>query len=100
MTRSAPRYDRRLVDAVARFDDRREPIAETVRRLAALAETLDLARPSYAHLRRYVKRHRLAEDELREILVDAAVLLDRPREEVLNRTLERLERRRNRGLPG
>jgi hypothetical protein len=63
----APRYDIRLVDAVRLLDDRRQPIAETCRQVAAVAERLGLPRPSYVHLRRVVHREReTVEGELRE----------------------------------
>ena len=80
MVPAAPRYDPRIRDALRELDDRREPIAETCRRAAAVAEQLGLPRPSYVHMRRLVHAHRLEEDERRErraavrrILVDAGV---------------------------
>jgi hypothetical protein len=63
---SAPRYGRRLLEAIPELDDRRSPIAETWRRLGALADELGVARPSYGHVRRLVQEHRAREDEARE----------------------------------
>ena len=40
------------------LDDRRVPIAETGRRVGAVAETLGLVRPSYEQIRRLVHAHR------------------------------------------
>lgn len=59
MTSSAPRYDSRLLAAVSRLDDPALPIAETVRRVASVADELGLTRPSYAHMRTYVLEHRI-----------------------------------------
>jgi hypothetical protein len=47
----APRIDERLVAAIARFDDPSRPIAETNRRVGALAEAIGLKRPSYQQVR-------------------------------------------------
>jgi hypothetical protein len=66
----APRYDQRIVDAVAALDDRRVPIAEVCRRVGAAAERMDLFRPSYVHIRRLVHAHRIRQDEIRELVVD------------------------------
>jgi len=52
VARSAPRLDSRLVAATVRADDRKRPIAETYRSVAALAERLGLPRPSYETIRR------------------------------------------------
>jgi hypothetical protein len=78
VTASAPRYDGRLLDAIARVDDLAVPIAETVRRLAYRAEELGVPRPSYVHMRRYVVAHREREraararrEGIRQILLDA-----------------------------
>ena len=78
MTASAPRYDPRLVRAIARVDDPSLPIAETVRRLGLVAEELGVPRPSYVHMRRYVVEHREREEAararrqaVREILFEA-----------------------------
>jgi hypothetical protein len=78
LTSSAPRYDARLVRAIARLDDPSLPIAETVRRLGLVAEELGVPRPSYVHMRRYVAEHREREaaararrQAIREILFEA-----------------------------
>jgi hypothetical protein len=54
----APRLDPRLVEAVAHLDDPRASIAETLRRVGALAESLGLPRPSYERVRQLVHDHR------------------------------------------
>jgi hypothetical protein len=55
---AAPRIDSRLVAAVVHLDDVRLPIAETNRRIGALAGDLGLPRPSYEQMRLVVKAHR------------------------------------------
>jgi hypothetical protein len=55
---AAPRYDPRLRRALAALDDRTIPIAETCRRLGAVAEALGVPRPSYVHVRRLVHAER------------------------------------------
>jgi hypothetical protein len=74
----APRYDRRLLEAVRALDDRAESMAEISRRVGAAAAQLGLPKPSYVHLRRYIVAHREEEDaerarrdEIRQILYDA-----------------------------
>jgi hypothetical protein len=76
----APRYDPVIVELVRRLDDRAEPIAETVRRVAAGAELLGQFRPSYSHLRRLVHDERDWQDAeaarraaVRELIEDVAV---------------------------
>jgi hypothetical protein len=71
MTASAPRYHPAIRAAVARLDDETVPIAEVVRRVADLAESLGLPRPNYTHVRRLVhdaRRVRRARKELKELL--------------------------------
>jgi hypothetical protein len=74
----APRYDRRILEAVRALDDRTESMAEISRRVGAAAAQLGLPKPSYVHVRRYIVAHREAEDaerarrdEIRQILWDA-----------------------------
>jgi hypothetical protein len=74
----APRYDRRILEAVRALDDRTESMAEISRRVGAAAAQLGLPKPSYVHVRRYIVAHREAEDaerarrdEIRQILLDA-----------------------------
>jgi hypothetical protein len=50
-TTCAPAIDERLVAAIARFDDPSHPIAETNRRVGALAEAIGSKRPSYQQVR-------------------------------------------------
>jgi hypothetical protein len=54
----APRISRRLIEAVVRFDDRAQPIAETCRRVGAEADRLGLTRPSYQRIRVLVHESR------------------------------------------
>ena len=78
MVEIAPRYDRRLLEAVRALDDRTESMAEISRRVGVAAAQLGLPKPSYVHLRRYIVAHREEEDterarrdEIRRILYDA-----------------------------
>jgi hypothetical protein len=77
---SAPRIDSRLIAAIAHLDDRHEPIAETNRRIGALAGDLGLARPSYQQVRLLVKDHRCG--RLRptagQVLLDIALRIRPP----------------------
>jgi hypothetical protein len=50
----APRFDARLIAALARLDRRDQPIAETNRRLGVAAESLGVPRPSYEQVRTLV----------------------------------------------
>jgi hypothetical protein len=54
MTPAAPRIDSRLIAALERLDDPTTPIAETNRRVGALARRLELVKPSYEQVRTYV----------------------------------------------
>ena len=61
-------------------DDTTLPVAETARRVGAVADALGLTRPSYVHVRRYVVAHRQREAAararrraIREILVETYV---------------------------
>jgi hypothetical protein len=74
----APRYDRRILEAVRALDDRAESMAEISRRVGVEAAELGLPKPSYVHLRRYIVAYREEEDaererreEIRQILYDA-----------------------------
>jgi hypothetical protein len=74
----APRYDRRILEAVRALDDRTESMAEISRRVGVAAAQLSLPKPSYVHLRRFIVAHREEEDaerarreEIRRILSDA-----------------------------
>lgn len=73
----APRYDPKILELATALDDRREPMAETCRRVGAVAESIGLTRPSYSHLRRFLVEKHHEEDaararraELRKIAVD------------------------------
>jgi hypothetical protein len=55
----APRIDSRLVAAAERLDSPTTPIAETNRRLGAVAAELGLVRPSYEQVRSIVNRARM-----------------------------------------
>jgi hypothetical protein len=63
MVRLAPRYDPRLLEALAALDDRAVPVAEVCRRLGRAADDLGLTRPSYVHVRRLVVALREWQDE-------------------------------------
>lgn len=93
MPPSATRYDERLVEAIARLDDRDVPIAETCHRLAAFAESIGSPRPSYVHLRRLIVERRQLADERRELALDAVRLVYRPRRDDADMLLERLPHR-------
>jgi hypothetical protein len=74
----APRYDRRILEAVRALDDRTESMAEISRRVGVAAAQLGLPKPSFVHLRRFIVAHREEEDaerarreEIRRILSDA-----------------------------
>jgi hypothetical protein len=54
----APRISHRLLEELARLDDRKVPIAETNRRLGAEAARLGLSKPSYERVRELVHHHR------------------------------------------
>jgi hypothetical protein len=56
----APRLSHRLLEALARLDDRTLPIAEVNRRVGAEAERLGLRRPSYQRVRTLVHELRRA----------------------------------------
>jgi len=73
VTSSAPRYDARLIGSIRRLDDEALPIAEVCRRVAAHAERLGLARPSYVHVRRIVRSERERAAEMKQ-LRNAALL--------------------------
>jgi hypothetical protein len=73
----APRYDVRVLELASALDDPAEPMAETCRRVGAVAESLGLFRPSYSHLRRFLAEKREEEraqqarqQELRRIAAD------------------------------
>lgn len=60
MVPMAPRYHPLILGLVHAYDDPAQPIAETWRRVGAVADEIGLFRPSYSHLRRLVlaKRRR------------------------------------------
>jgi len=70
----APRIDARLVAALERLDDRDVPIAETNRRLGAIARALGAVRPSYEQVRRlvHIARRRGRRPSAGAILLDVA----------------------------
>ena len=74
MISSAPRIDLRLVAALERLDDESLPIAEVCRRVGAVADVLEVTRPSYEQLRVLVRLHRRRRlaPNAREILLDVA----------------------------
>lgn len=70
MPASAPRYDTRVLTAARRLDDERQPIAETCRRVGDEMSRIGLPRPSYVHLRRFIKAEREKRRELEDIAQD------------------------------
>lgn len=58
MAASAPRYDERIRAAARTLDDGRQPIAEICRRVGRECDRLGLTRPSYVHLRRFIRAER------------------------------------------
>jgi hypothetical protein len=66
----APRYSQRIFDAVRALDDPREPMAETCRRVGRAAEQMGLPRPSYSHLRRFIKEERERQAAIRRVVHD------------------------------
>jgi hypothetical protein len=62
----------RLIAAIARLDNRKHPIAETCRRVSALADDLGLTRPSYEQVRAIVHELRASERDptLGQVLLD------------------------------
>jgi len=80
----APRYAPLILELAFALDDPNESMAETCRRVAAVAESSGYVRPSYSHLRRFLAEKRRAEEaavarrrELRQIAAD--VYLDATR---------------------
>jgi hypothetical protein len=85
----APRISPRLLEAMARLDDPRIPIAETCRRLGSEAERLRLPRPSYERVRVLIQALRAFRRRSRRAPSTASVLLDvairaRPAEALLD----------------
>jgi hypothetical protein len=60
---AAPRVERRFLEQVAKLDDSSQPMAETHRRIRALAAEQGIPRPSYERIRRHLRAARLREDE-------------------------------------
>ena len=74
MYAAAPRVEQRLLRAADDLDERTEPMAETYRRLRALAEEMGVPRPSYERVRRHLKAVRQLEAD-RETARDLALEL-------------------------
>jgi hypothetical protein len=79
MVACAPRYDSRIFVLVDALDDDDQPMAETCRRVGAAVVRLGLRRPSYVHLRRFIRAkrdeselNRRRRDALLEIAADVA----------------------------
>jgi hypothetical protein len=77
---SAPRLDRQLLDAIADVDDSSLPIAETHRRIRAVARDLGIPRPSYERVRLHVRevRHRRELARIRRETILAVGLYQKP----------------------
>jgi hypothetical protein len=56
--KSSPRIDRRLGEALAALDDPHASVAETHRRLGAVADVLELPRPNWESVRLLLRAHR------------------------------------------
>ena len=80
MPPAAPRIDSRLVAACERLDDPALPIAETHRRVGALAGSLGLVRPSYEQVRVLVHdaRRRGRRPSAGDVLLDVAFRVKPP----------------------
>jgi hypothetical protein len=68
----APRIRAELLAAIVRLDDKRQPIAETSRRVGREADRLGLTRPSYQRIRELVHESR----RIRRRPSTASVLVD------------------------
>jgi hypothetical protein len=83
---AAPRFDPRLVAALARLDRADQPIAETNRQLGIVADSLGVPRPSYERVRTLVHSLRLGrrrrDPGVGELLYDFVYQL-RPADEVI-----------------
>jgi hypothetical protein len=90
VTQSAPRLDQRLVAALRRLDDGKRPVAETHRRLGAVADELGLARPSYERVRLLLRmlRREARGPEIGDVLLDIA-LQNRPPEAIIEALSDR-----------
>ncbi|SRR6266508_874199 len=75
MPDAAPRIDSRLLAVIERLDDRKRPISETHRRVAAIAELMGLSRPCYEQVRVHVHHLRAGRRDPGpgRILLDIAV---------------------------
>jgi hypothetical protein len=73
MTATSPRLDHRLATAAEALDDPREPIAETWRKVCAVADSLELSLPGYDTIRRIVVAHRRRREEIRQLLEPVVV---------------------------
>lgn len=85
MVAAGPPIDPRLVAALARLDDANRPIAETNRRLGAVADALDIPRPSYEQVRVLIhalRRRRLTVPSAGDLMLDIA-FRSRPPQAVL-----------------
>jgi hypothetical protein len=104
--RFAPRYSPLVHEAVRVLDDPAVPIAETCRRVGDAVVAQGLFRPSYSHLRPFVREQRdrrAAEERLRAerraILADAAGRFLTGRFVDPNLVLDRLADARDRQRP-
>jgi hypothetical protein len=68
VTVTSPRLDPRLREAVPRLDDTTDPMAETWRKVGALADDLGCPRPGYDTIRLIVRDHRRRHAEVHELL--------------------------------
>jgi hypothetical protein len=71
MVEISPRVDPRLIRAAFDLDDDKESMAETCRRVGAVANKLGLPRPSYDTIRCVVGPHRERRREIRRLVAPA-----------------------------
>lgn len=75
MYAAGPRVEKELLDGAAKLDDRSEPMAETYRRLRALAAQMGVPRPSYERMRVHLRAERKRTQErtaVRELVFQLA----------------------------
>jgi hypothetical protein len=68
MYAAGPRVERHFLEGIVELDDRSQPIAETYRRIRALAAQRGIPRPSYERVRLHLRSTRLRPDERKRAL--------------------------------
>jgi hypothetical protein len=72
----APRYEDAILELVDALDDPQVSMAETCRRVGTAAAGLGLFRPSYSHLRRFVRTKRDEEEAARKRRAEVREVVD------------------------